>query len=186
MILSLTQSSKLCSYFLILKCIYSNTFWFFNAYIPMICRGEKKKGRKKKGPFFYKVWVYACSVASICDPLDCSMPGSSVHRILQARILEGVAISSFRGYSQPRDRTQVSCIAGRFFTTEPPGKPSIRCGSHKSNRPESRERERDAVVESRDDGKLVGGVTSVICALELFRKLYPISTLGNEVGNDGP
>ena len=120
------------------------------------------------------------------------MSGSSVHQILQARILEGVAISSFRGYSQPRDRTQVSCIAGRFFTTEPPGKPSIRCGSHKNNRPESRERERerererDAVVESRDDGKLVGGVTLVICALELFRKLYPISTLGNEVGNDGP
>ena len=55
----------------------------------------------------------------LCDPMDCSLPGSSVHRILQARIPEGVAMPSFRGSSQPRDRTRVSCvscIAGRFFT----------------------------------------------------------------------
>jgi len=43
-------------------------------------------------------------------------PGSSVHGILQARILECIAIPFFRGSSQPRDQTQVSCIAGRFFT----------------------------------------------------------------------
>ena len=53
---------------------------------------------------------------ALCNPMDCSPPGSSVHGILQARILEWVAISSSRGSSQPRDRTQVSCIAGRFFT----------------------------------------------------------------------
>ena len=47
---------------------------------------------------------------SLCDPVDCSPPGSSVHRILQARILEWVAMSSFRRSSQPRDRTCVSCI----------------------------------------------------------------------------
>ena len=46
----------------------------------------------------------------------CSLPGSSVHGILQAGILERVAISFSRGSSQPRNRTQVSCIAGRFFT----------------------------------------------------------------------
>ena len=39
----------------------------------------------------------------LCDPMDCSPPGSSIHRILQARILEWVAISSSRGSSQPRD-----------------------------------------------------------------------------------
>ena len=49
-----------------------------------------------------------------CDPMDCSLPGSSVHRILQARILEWVAISFSRGSSQPRNWTWVSCIAGRF------------------------------------------------------------------------
>ena len=55
-------------------------------------------------------------VSDSCDPMDCSLPGSSIHRILQARILEWVAISFSRGSSQPRTRTQVSCIAGRFFT----------------------------------------------------------------------
>ena len=49
--------------------------------------------------------------------MDCSLPSSSVHGILQARILEWVAIPFSRGSSQPRDRTQVSCIAGGFFTT---------------------------------------------------------------------
>ena len=53
---------------------------------------------------------------TLCNPMDCSSPGSSVHGILQARILEWVAISFSRGSSRPRDWTQVSCIAGRFVT----------------------------------------------------------------------
>ena len=61
-----------------------------------------------------------CEVAQscpiLCDPVDCSPPGSSVHGILQARILEWVAISFSRGSSQPRDRTHVSHIAGRCFS----------------------------------------------------------------------
>ena len=48
--------------------------------------------------------------------MDCSLQGSSVHRIFQARVLEWVAISFSRGSSQPRDRTQVSRITGRRFT----------------------------------------------------------------------
>ena len=63
------------------------------------------------------------SRVQLCDPMDGSPPGSSVRGILQARILEWVAISSFRGSSRPRNQTRVSCIAGRFFATEPPGKP---------------------------------------------------------------
>ena len=58
--------------------------------------------------------------------MDCSSPGSSVHGIFQASILEWVAISFSRGSSQPRDQTRVSCIScsgGRFFTTKPPRKP---------------------------------------------------------------
>ena len=54
------------------------------------------------------------SSPTLCDPRDCSPPGSSVHGILQARILEWVSFS--RGSSRPRDRTWVSCTAGRFFT----------------------------------------------------------------------
>ena len=52
----------------------------------------------------------------LCDPVDCSPPGSSVHGVSTARILEWVAMPSSRGSSQPRDRTQVSRIADRFFT----------------------------------------------------------------------
>ena len=49
------------------------------------------------------------------DPMDCSLPGFSVHGISQARIVEWVAIPFSRGSSPPMDRTQVSCLAGRFF-----------------------------------------------------------------------
>ena len=56
------------------------------------------------------------SCPTLCDPKDCSLPGSSVHGILQARILEWGAICFSRGSSQPRDRTQVSYIVGRSFT----------------------------------------------------------------------
>ena len=52
---------------------------------------------------------------TLCHPMDCSPWGSSIHGILQARILEWVAISFSRGSSQPRDQTQVSHIAGRRF-----------------------------------------------------------------------
>ena len=52
---------------------------------------------------------------TLCYPVNCSPPGSSVHGIFQARILEWVAISFSRGSSQRRDRTQVSRIAGRCF-----------------------------------------------------------------------
>ena len=58
----------------------------------------------------------AQSSLTICDPMDCSLPGFSVHGIFQARVLEWVAISFSRGSSGPRDRTQVSCIVGRCFT----------------------------------------------------------------------
>ena len=60
------------------------------------------------------------SLRSCCpalhDTMVCSLPGSSVHGIFQARTLEWVAISFSRGFSQPRDRTEVSCIPGGFFT----------------------------------------------------------------------
>ena len=57
----------------------------------------------------------AQSCPTLCNPVDCSLPGFSVHGILQTRKLEWVTISFFRGSSQPRDRTQVSHIRGRRF-----------------------------------------------------------------------
>ena len=53
---------------------------------------------------------------TLCDPMDCSLLGSSVHGILQVRKLEWVTLPSSRGSSHPRDQTQVSHTAGRFFT----------------------------------------------------------------------
>ena len=58
-------------------------------------------------------------------PIDCSPPGSSFRGNSQARILESVVISFSRLTSWPRDRTHVSCIAGRFLTAELPGKPRL-------------------------------------------------------------
>ena len=72
---------------------------------------------------FLHMWVSAQSYLTLCDPMDCSLPGSSAHRIFQARILEWVAISSSRQSSQLRDQTHFSCfscvssLAGGFFTT---------------------------------------------------------------------
>ena len=60
---------------------------------------------------------------TLCDPLDCSWPDSSVHGILQARILEWVAIPFSKESSQPRDRTWVSCIAGTFDCLSHQGSP---------------------------------------------------------------
>ena len=60
--------------------------------------------------------LVAQSCLTLCDSMDCSLPGSSVHGILQARILEWVVIPFSRGSSQPRDGTWVSYTVGRFFT----------------------------------------------------------------------
>ena len=56
------------------------------------------------------------SLPTLCDPMDCSLPGFSIHRFSQARIMEWVAISFSRGSSWPRDWTPVSCIIGRLLT----------------------------------------------------------------------
>ena len=56
------------------------------------------------------------SCPTLCDPMDCSPPGSSVPGILQMRILQWVATPFSRGSSRPKDRTKVSHTAGRFFT----------------------------------------------------------------------
>ena len=60
---------------------------------------------------------------TLCDPMDCSPPGSSVHGILQARILEWVAISFSRGSSQARDGTGSMTLQADCLWSEPPGKP---------------------------------------------------------------
>ena len=76
-----------------------------------------KEFLRRKALWEHGVWVLvAQSCPTLCDPIACSPQDSSVHGILQARILEWVAISFSRGSSWPRDWTQVSYIAGRLFT----------------------------------------------------------------------
>ena len=74
--------------------------------------------------------LLSCSVLSdSCDPMDCSLPGSSVHGVFQARILEWVVISFF----DPRIKPMSPTLAGGFFTTELPGKPHV--SLHTVNKP---------------------------------------------------
>ena len=74
------------------------------------------------------LWAFLACVLSrfsrvrLYNPMDCSPPGSTIHGILQGRILEWVAMPSSRGSSRPRDWTLVSCIADRFFTAKRLGK----------------------------------------------------------------
>ena len=76
----------------------------------MLCSAAKKR---MKWAVKYKIrccCLVAKSHPTLCDPMDCSLPGSSVRGIFQARILESGAIFFSRGSSQPRDRTWISCI----------------------------------------------------------------------------
>ena len=80
--------------------------------------------RVSEPQFLHLCMRVAQSCPTLCDVMDCSPPGSSVRGILQARVLESVAISFSRGSSQLRNQTWVSCTAGRF-TVKPWGKPLL-------------------------------------------------------------
>ena len=82
---------------------YRRKFWTLPHNEKMI-NGNSRCSRQ----LLSRVWL--------CDPMDCSVPGSSVHAIFQARVLEWVAISFSRRSSRPRDRTCISRIVGRGFT----------------------------------------------------------------------
>ena len=132
-------------------CPYLSTFAHVAPYLVVFSDGKpahpprigqspsyfnKESWLPGRSPFFIpKIWVEGVLKWSEVKSLSCvrlfvtpwtvSLPGSSVHGILQARLLEWVAISFSRGSSRPRDRTQVSCVAGRHFnlwaTREAPG-----------------------------------------------------------------
>ena len=98
------------------------------------------------------------SCPTLCNPMEHSLPGSSVHGILQARVLEWVAVSFFRGSSWPRDGTCVSYISyiGRqvfFLPLAPPGKP-INSNLNSCGRPEASVLDSVAVEGSRRGSEL--------------------------------
>ena len=86
-------------------------FYFFLLYIIVILFSHLS--------IYIYIYLYVREVAqscpTLCDPMDCSLPGSSVHGIFQAIVLEWIAISFSNGSSQPRDRTRVSRIVDRRF-----------------------------------------------------------------------
>ena len=102
-------------------------FWFF-IFFPQKNTEFGHPDQRTAGPTPYSEGLFrkyllqdkgrevTQSCLTLCDPMGCSLPGSSVHGIFQARVLEWVAISFSRGSSRPRDRTRVSHIAGRCFT----------------------------------------------------------------------
>ena len=73
------------------------------------------KSRTRVSDFHWHMLVVQLCL-TLCNPMDCSPPGSSIHWILQTRILELVAFPFSSGSSRPRNQTGVSCIAGGFFT----------------------------------------------------------------------
>ena len=95
---------------------YSSSLLFsiFPIVSPLQTLGSSVPEAKE---YLHQFSSVAQSCLSLCDPMDCSLPGSSVHGILQVRNLERVAFPFSRGSSQPRDQTQVSCIAGAFWSS---------------------------------------------------------------------
>ena len=85
-------------------------------------RSHRQRSLPGYSPYGHKRGLVAQSCPTLCDSMNCSPSGSSIHGVLQARILEWIAIPFSRGSSWPRDRTQVSFIAGRFFTIWATGK----------------------------------------------------------------
>ena len=95
--------------YIVFVSVFNNSLiTFYVSIVDWLCLIEKKESEVTQ------------SCPTLCDTMDCSLPGSSVHGIFQARVLEGVAISFSRGSSQLRDRARVSRTADRRL---PPGKP---------------------------------------------------------------
>ena len=98
--------------------------WWLN-----IGEAEFRRCQKKIDQIFMStLWVLCMSVAqsclTLCDPMVCSLPGSSIHRIPQARILEWVAISFSRGSFWPGIESRSPALQADCLPLEPPGKPN--------------------------------------------------------------
>ena len=106
------KTQFLKKYFLLLLQKYNGNIQITGSYCFLNCFIEVLK----RNCHMHGCLLQSCP--TLCDPMNCSLPGSSVHGILQVRILEWVAISSSKGSSQRRDQTCISCdscIAGGFF-----------------------------------------------------------------------
>ena len=105
---------------LIFSCVFSFTTWSSS---PSLCSSytDRMQSADARSIHWEPHWkevkvLVAQSCPTLCDPMHCSPPGSSVHGIFQVRILEWVAISFSRGSSWPKNWTRLTHIAGRCFT----------------------------------------------------------------------
>ena len=105
----------------ILKSTFRISTWYYYVFSLIVCAKVSFPIKQKQPGWLF--CLVSQSWPTLGDCMDCSLPGSSVHGILQERILGWVAISFSRESSRPTDRICISCTAGSFFTTEPPGKP---------------------------------------------------------------
>ena len=112
---------------LICQQIWKTQQWPLDWKMSVFISVSKKSNSKERSnyctmtltSYASKVKVKSLSFVRLCEPLDCSLPGSSIHGIFQARIpaiLAWVAVSFSRGSSRPRDQTWVSLSAERIFT----------------------------------------------------------------------
>ena len=110
------EKQKLCSH----------THLYINVHRSLVTKNQKQPRCLSPGEWLDKLWYiytteYCCLVAKLlsvwlfCDPMDCSLPGSSVHETFQARILELVAILFSRGSSQTRDWTHIPSIGRQIL-----------------------------------------------------------------------
>ena len=102
----------------------------------------------------------AQSCPTFCDPMYCSLPGSSIHGILQARILEWGAMTSSRGSFPPRDRTWTSHIAGRFFTVRAP---CGECMLDKEEKERGTQGRSKAQIQVRQNCQMVQVSVNILC-----------------------
>ena len=134
-----------------------------------------------------KVKVIVASCLTVWDPIECSLPSSSVYGILQARTLEWVASPFSRGSSWLRDWTQVSCNVGRFFTIWATRKPHLWPNVSKSpgEQPRDLSYKKGLSVDSEDESDLrnidLWFIHSFIHSkIDLFTVLYPCMHVSNE------
>ena len=126
-----------CSVTLMQSALHCPATFYFHSVAPSPFPLSLKACRVGLLPFVYDKWVASlidccavlCLVAqsclTLCDPMDCSPPGSSVHGILQARTLGWVAIPSSRGFRNPGIKPRYPPLQADSSPSEPPGKPPL-------------------------------------------------------------
>ena len=138
----------------------------------------------------------AQSCPTLCNPMDCSLPGSSVHGIFQAIVLEWIAISFSRGSSQPRDWTRVSRIVDRCFTLWATREVQVLCMDDNKKSLKLKKKKRNMIERSLtmvSAGRLGGGAEaseSWRCGRKgrgrhQFRAISPSTQMWQQVSGDG-